>query len=372
MTQKADALTVPYTEEMVFQANTTLFALWTTAPEGGKLAAPVVEVYADSIKWNTVKGASSYELKILNAKGEEVYTEQLGTTTKNYNFNELTAGEYTVQVTALASVEEKNSETTTRTFVNKALDRVSLFTVVDGGILLWNGVEGAEKYLITIECGNENHKHTAFDNGSSTTFMFANCDMREGGIRFTVTAVAEGKASSVSDTFVYDRKLDAVGEILYNEETQSFYWDSVSNAAKYLVTVTVGGETYTVDNGSATTFSVKNLSGDIKLEIVPATKGYNSPEAATTTYTKTSLATPEGLTVSGNILSWNAVDGAKLYQVYRLNGTTWELLKNTGSLGYKDETAPKGVACYYKIVARDGDIKSDIKTTTSTRVVRAK
>ena len=75
---------------------------------------------------------------------------------------------------------------------------------------------------------------------------------------------------------------------------------------------------------------------------------------------------------TGNILYWNAVDGAKLYQVYRLNGTTWELLKNTGSLGYKDETAPKGVACYYKIVARDGDIKSDIKTTTSTRVVRAK
>ena len=315
MTQKADALTVPYTEEMVFQANTTLFALWQTAPEGGKLEAPLVEVYADSIKWNTVKGASSYELKILNAKGEEVFTEQLGTTTKNYNFNELTAGEYTVQVTALASVEEKNSETTTRTFVNKALERVSLFTVIDGGILLWNGVEGAEKYLITIECGNENHKHTAFDNGSSTTFMFANCDMREGGIKFTVTAVAEGKASSVSDTFVYDRKLDAVGEILYNEETQSFYWDSVSNAAKYLVTVTVGGETYTVDNGSATTFSVKNLSGDIKLEIVPATKGYNSPEAATTTYTKTSLATPEGLTVSGNVLSWNAVEGATGYMV---------------------------------------------------------
>jgi hypothetical protein len=75
---------------------------------------------------------------------------------------------------------------------------------------------------------------------------------------------------------------------------------------------------------------------------------------------------------TGNILYWNAVDGAKLYQVYRLNGTTWELLKNTGSLAYKDTTAPKGVACYYKIVARNGDVKSDIKTTTSTRVVRAK
>ncbi|MBQ1982103.1 MAG: InlB B-repeat-containing protein, partial [Clostridia bacterium] len=210
MTENAEELTIPYVEDMVFQANTTLFALWTTTPEGGKLAAPMVEVYADSIKWNTIQGTSTYELKIFDANGVEIHSEKLGATTKTFDFATREAGEYTIQVTALASVEDKNSETTTRTFVNKALDRVSLFTVIDGGILLWNNVEGAEKYLITIDCGNDAHKHTAFDNGDSTTFMFKNCAMQEGGIKFTVTAVADGKASSVSETFVYDRKLDAV------------------------------------------------------------------------------------------------------------------------------------------------------------------
>ena len=139
--------------------------------------------------------------------------------------------------------------------------------------------------------------------------------MQPGGIKFTVTATAEGKADSVSETFVYERNLDAVGQIVYNAENQSFYWSAVNSASKYMVTVTVGGKTYTVDNGSATTFSVKNLSGNITLEVVPVTKGYNSPEASAVTYNKTSLATPDGLCFSGNTLSWNQVEGATGYLV---------------------------------------------------------
>lgn len=73
---------------------------------------------------------------------------------------------------------------------------------------------------------------------------------------------------------------------------------------------------------------------------------------------------------SGNILYWNAVSGAKIYQVYRLNGNKWELLKNTGSLAYKDTSAPAGVRCYYKIVARNGDAKSNIATTSSVSAIR--
>lgn len=74
--------------------------------------------------------------------------------------------------------------------------------------------------------------------------------------------------------------------------------------------------------------------------------------------------------ITGNILYWDAVTGADLYQVYRLNGSSWELLTNTRSLAYKDTTAKVGVKHYYKIVARNGDSKSDIKTTKSTAVTR--
>ena len=54
----------------------------------------------------------------------------------------------------------------------------------------------------------------------------------------------------------------------------------------------------------------------------------------------------------------------------RLEGGSWVLLKNTGSLAYKDETAAVGVKQYYKIVARNGDIKSDISATSSAWVIR--
>ena len=74
---------------------------------------------------------------------------------------------------------------------------------------------------------------------------------------------------------------------------------------------------------------------------------------------------------TGNILYWNAVNNAKIYQVYRLENGSWVLLKNTGSLGYKDETAPVGVKCYYKIVARNGNASSNIATTSSASCTRA-
>ena len=328
MTEQRHQLTVEYTEDMVFQANTTLFAVWELPATGSKLAAPMVEVYADSIRWNTIKNASTYKLKITDAQGNVIMEEKHGGSTINFNFEQYPAGEYTIAVTALSTVEANNSDTTVRTFINKALDRVSLFTVIDGGILLWNRVAGAEKYLITVDCGNDAHNHTNFDNGESGTFMFANCPMQEGGIRFIVTAVAEGKASSVSEVFVYERKLEAVGQILYHEQTQSFYWNAVDNATNYRVVITVGEETLTVDNGSATSYCVKHLSGNMTVQVVPETKGYNSPEATTITYEKKSLATPQGLTVKGSLLSWNEVAGASAYTV-KINNQTFRSESNT-------------------------------------------
>ena len=80
--------------------------------------------------------------------------------------------------------------------------------------------------------------------------------------------------------------------------------------------------------------------------------------------TPTSLNNVEMISAQGHstgiIVKWNPVGGAQLYQVYRLKSgtTTWELITNTGSTGYKDTTAVSGVRYYYKVVARSGNIKS--------------
>lgn len=85
-------------------------------------------------------------------------------------------------------------------------------------------MENAEKYIVTVDCGDDGHVHENFDNGNSTTFNFANCKMQEGGIQFTVTAKAYGYADSVATTFVYNNMLGKVTGYYLDEETDTLLW----------------------------------------------------------------------------------------------------------------------------------------------------
>ncbi len=137
-------------------------------------------------------------------------------------------------------------------------------------MLVFRGVENAQKYLITVSCGNKDHKHEAFDNGLSCFYDFSTCEMQEGGIRFTVTAVADGYASSTA-TFTYDRRLDAVSGLAFRNDTLS--WNAVPGATSY--TVRVGDSTYTV---TGTVLDLSALAnGSYTASVTPVTKGYNSP-----------------------------------------------------------------------------------------------
>jgi len=309
---ESDKLTYQYTEDITLTENTTLFAIWSVAGTD-KLPAPNVSVTATSIKWNSVIGASAYKLKVTDPEGSVLYDETLGATTKNINFEQFAAGDFTIEVTAVSNKSENNSEAAVRYFRNKALDRVSNFTVVDG-ILIFNAVRNAEKYLITVECGNPGHNHALYDNGKSTNFNFSNCTMQKGGIKFTVTAVAEGYAESISKTFAYERALDPVVSIIYDKAEDAFIWDSVPFAAYYTVIITSGGESYTFNKVMEYTFALGNYSGDISIEVIPVTEGYLSPDATKATCQKTAPAIPQGLVANNTVLSWKD-NGATSYEV---------------------------------------------------------
>ncbi|MFQ7076551.1 MAG: hypothetical protein ACLRSW_00565 [Christensenellaceae bacterium] len=150
----------------------------------------------------------------------------MGTLSVSVPFSANPAGDYTVAVTAMDAGSGK-SDTTTRFYKNKALARVSSFTVVEPSSLVFEGVNGAERYYISVECGNAAHNHTRFFLGSSNHFNFSDCPMTEEGIRFTVTAEADGYAPSVSRTFVYNRTLSAVTGLHFDEGEQKLVWDAV-------------------------------------------------------------------------------------------------------------------------------------------------
>ncbi len=336
MSDDGEKLSFQYKDGMELDAHTTLYALWQMIDTGSKLTAPVVNIENGVISWNDVEGVQSYMIKILNEDGEALVDDSSAATTYNFSFADLAPGEYQVVVTARAISGEANNSEAVRFYTNKALRRVSLFNVIDS-MLIYNTVEGADKYLITVVCGNPDHNHTAFDNGTSRVFNFANCTMAEEGIRFTVTAIGEGYAASTSKEFVYVRNLDAVEGLRFDDATQTVSWDEVPNAAYYMVSVKCGNAAHNhdfVNNGSKTSVSLKecaSVKDGIVVKVYPVTQGYNSPAASEYIYQKSNLATPSDIRLAGHLLSWAAVEGATKYEV-KVGDTVLETETNSCDL----------------------------------------
>ncbi len=333
MTDNGAELSYVYREGAILGGNTTLYALWTPVTDSRVIPAPLVSVSPNSVSWNSVTGARSYELTVVDSDGVTVFSEATAATTVNVPFSAWDAGKYEITVVALASSGDANNSFSVRYFINKALARVTDFSVV-GSVLIYNAIENAEKYLVTVVCGNPDHRHEAFDNGSSKTFNFANCTMPREGIRFTVTAVADGYASSTSREFVYKNALDPVSGFVYDEAAESVSFAEVENAAYYMVSVKCGSSAHNhgfVYNGTSTTVSLKGCDpreGGIIVSVYPVTDGYYSPSASEFTVQKTTIAAPDDIRVIGTTLSWSAVNGATGYEVY-INGTKHETSDST-------------------------------------------
>lgn len=307
MYDDGEKLSYRYTEDMTFTENTTLFAMWTQS--SSDLAAPMVSVSDTRVDWDVVPGATTYKVRVYNDK-TTVEDTSVGTPGVSVSFASCEAGDYIVEVTAEGANDQ--SVTTTRYYKNKALARVSSFSVLEPSLLVFEGVENAVSYRITVDCGDDRHMHTDYNLGKATSFNFENCPMTAEGISFTVTASAPGYADSVSRTFVYNRVLDAVTGLTVDDATQTLVWDSVEGATNYKVSV----NGVVTDNGASNSFSLKTFDpGELEITVTPATVGYNSPAPSEITYTKTTLATPDNIRIADTTLMWDSVENATGYEV---------------------------------------------------------
>ena len=317
-----DKLTYMYKEGMILDRNVTLYALWIENAEGSKLPAPAVSVKDGVISWDAISGARAYLIKITNDGGTTIIENTVSVTTYNAGFEALAAGRYEISVTALAASGEANNSESVRYYLNKALDKVNGFAVIGNSMLVYNTVEGAEKYLITVYCADPNHKHEAFDNGTSATFSFANCEMTKDGISFRVVATADGMLSSESELFTYKRELASVEGFEFDEANELLTWSPVTGAEAYMVSVKCDNAAHDhgyINFGTQTYVSLKECEGNITVKVYPKTAGYIAPEAVEYTYTKTALKTPSGILLNDSTLVWNAVENATGYEV-KVNG----------------------------------------------------
>lgn len=319
-TEGGAKLSHKYEDGMVLTGGDTLYALWIQDAVGTQLKAPVVNVNSGSVSWGAVDGARSYLVQIVGPDGTVLIDESTPSTTVNVPFASYAQGQYEIRVVAQANSGDSNNSESVRYYVNKALDKVSVFNVVDS-MLVFGGVENAERYYVTVKCGNPDHDHKSFDNGSSKTFSFANCTMTESGISFVVTAVADGYASSVSDTFTVVRNLDKVGGLRFDDATETLYWNEVVGAEGYMVSVKCGNAEHDhgfVNIGASGFITLKECApteGGIIVKVYPKAQGFNSPSATEYVYNKTALGTPSDLLIAGTTLTWGTVEGATGYEV---------------------------------------------------------
>ena len=337
----------------VFTEETTLYAVWQKADAA--TAAPAVTVNGRTASWDAVSGARAYLVTVTAPDGTVIVNAQRVTAT-TFPLTFTDPGEYKIEVAAANDGGTAISDVTTRYFTYLALPRVGDFFVTDSSVLVFRGAEGAEHYYITVDCGNPSHVHTAFDNGTSTCFNFSGCEMKKNGITFTVTATAKGRASSVA-TFTYERHLDAVGNLAVNGGVLS--WDAVRGASYYLVKI--GDATFTV---SGTELSLLSLAGgDYTVSVTPVTRGFNSPDAATLTFTKATPAVPKNLRLVGAVLSWDAVPGATSYEV-RFAGVTLTVAEGATSvdLATADVALAEGAdyALTLKVVSAGGSAEKAV------------
>lgn len=325
--QSGDKLTYQYTGQTLTE-DTILFAVFRSA------GIPNISVDAETISWNALGPTASYRVTV--KKGDMVLEDKnVGANEFRFDFAGQAAGEYTVTVSC-------DGQSATAYYKNKALDRVSNFRVVSGGVLVFDPVANAQNYLITVKCGNANHTHTAVNNGASTNYVFANCDMPKDGIVFVVMAKAEGYMESVS-SYTYYLGLDTVTGVTV--DNGKITWYPVENATAYYVEISKGGKV--LKNAyvtSGTSYSIVDLdAGVISVKVTPVSAGYYSAPAEAVSYTKTVLARPDGVTASGSVIRWNKVEGATGYKV-NVNGTAYDTTDATFTI--TEEMIGSGSAVY--------------------------
>lgn len=314
----ASKLSYQYMPTMSIKQDMTLYAVYASDE-------PLVSVENDRIVWDNKGVNKQYAVNIRYANNllvEPLFTRRVSTTYVEYDFNDLPAGNYLIEVTT-------GNYTGKAYYSNKKLDTVCKFEI-DGFKLSWNKVEDATNYLITVECGLGSHNHTLLDLGNVNEYDFSECWMTSTGIKFTVTAKADGYMSSTSKEYVCYRELDEATNVTVDAANQKLTWNAVEGATSYKVTILApNGQTYTY-TPTTNSLAIDSFYGQLSFTVTPVAQGCYA-KTTEYSYNKTSLVTPTNIKVLGYDVSWDAVEGAVSYNL-QIGNKSFTSLTNSYTL----------------------------------------
>ena len=326
-------LAYQYTGQQI-GANTSLYAVWSS---DDTLA---VSMDGETISWTSAGVNVRYTVTITLP---DQTTQEQTTTVTHINYAPDETGDYVVTVAAA------NGASGSAYYRNNGLDKVTVFSV-EGNVLHFQPVNGAEGYYLTVVCANEAHDHSEkIDLGNVTEYDFTTCGMSPEGLTFVVEAYAEGYAGSQSDPYVVLRSLAPITDLAVDAEGDIATWTAVENAESYSVTLSVNGEETSL-SVNENTVDLSEYSGNITITVVPVARTYTSPEPATLSFNKSKLATPSNFRFQNGTFTWSRVTGATSYVLkigdmeIPVNGTQHTLTEEEyAASGYADNASVKAV-----------------------------
>ena len=355
-------------------------------------AAPVVKAGNSAtsgkpmLTWDAVDGATSY--KVYRATSQNGPCRLLGsvTTTTYVNTGAKDGVTYYYMVTAVNDSGE-SAFSNTVSGQNKAVTPKPSAPVVKIGnsatsgkpMLTWDAVDGATSYKV-YRATSQNGPYRLL--GSVTTTTYVNTGAKDGvTYYYMVTAVNDSGESAFSNTVSGQNKAvtpkPAAPVVKIGNSATSgkpmLTWNAVSGATSYKVyRATSQNGTYSL-LGTVTATSYINTGAKDGVTYYYKVKAVNS--AGESPYSnivsgQSKAVTPKpaapvvkiGHSASSGkpMLTWNAVDGAASYKVYRAtakNGA-YSVINTTKALTYTNTGAALGTTYYYKVEALNAAGKS--------------
>ena len=348
-------------------------AIWVETPD---LISAESTASGTLVKWNPVKGATSYRFYRKTDGGEWIVLADTTATsyTDKSSFSSGTKYIYTVR----AYKGNDRSYFHTDGIAVTKLGNPSLTGAenASGGIKVsWKAVSGAEGYYVYRKTSGSSWVRLA----SVSAVSYTDSDVLTNGTKYiyTVRAFKGGDRSWYNSTGVSEVKID-IPKLISAENASggiSVKWNAVKNTTGYRIYRKPAGGTWKhIATTASTNYTDKSslTNGTTYLYTVRALKGddlswYDADGVAELKMGNPSISAVEN-TSSGIKVTWKALNGADGYRVYRrTSGGSWvRLVDSTTDLSYTDKSAlTSGTNYIYTVRAYKGSEWSWYNSGTS-------
>ena len=234
----------------------------------------------------------------------------------------------------------------------------------EGGLSVsWKAVENAEKYRVFVKDGNSWARIADTDKTS-----YLDTSAPSGAVRtYTVRCVtADGKTyTSYYDTAGKSASYIAAPVLRYAEAANNgvkVVWNAVEGAAKYRVFRYAGSNWKRIGDTAAATFTDTSAAPGAEytytVRCLDADGAYISSfdhKGVSLSYLPMPVLKTASCGTEGVNLSWNAIDGAEKYRVYRRTTGGWARLTDTEETAFTDQSASSGTTYTYTVRCLNAD-----------------